>query len=553
MNIYREKLWKIFSPIKSYSVPYMLSTLFISMRNYSINWLNAILFSSIAYAARMQNPLELKENIRKFILYLIIFICVDTLSYHIQSITVEKMIIKIREVTYEKFLRAKPQNVFFQGENKGEVLSRLNNDVELIRGFFSFNLMYPMMLLISGIGGSINILTKSPIIGVYLILLGIVALLAKLYLSKKIFENTKKKQKYFSEMMAMLNQYVSNLPNIRMMNMVEPITLWILRRFQKAKETIVKQADLDTYISSSTTMVDIGIYAGVSILGVYSVRNGHLSIEQTVFILQLSHMVTDMFLSLGDSFANLKASFIGVDRIVDVLNLPPEQIGKLQNSETGTNQYAFTCSNLSVNLSNDVCIQYPPEILIPSQKISAIYGDSGCGKSTLGRMFVGLVTDYKGRILYSDKQIEEYTLASLRGSVTYVPQPDYFIGGTILENILLGNKKQISLEEIINIGNTLGCAQWIWDLPQNYNHKITYGGASLSGGQRQSLSIIRAVLRESQTIIFDETFSHLDRKSIQSVINGLKQLQKTIIIITHDQHIITACADILDLSRGDNS
>lgn len=548
MSAYREKLWRIFATVKSHFVPYALSTLSISMRNYFINWLNAILFSSIAYAARMQNLSALKESIQKFILYLLAFVFFDTLAYHIQSITVEKMIIIIREVTYEKFLHAKPQNAFFQAENKGEVLSRLSNDVELIRSLFSFNLMYPIMLLISGVGGSINILTKSPVIGCFLILFGIAALLAKLYLSKRIFESAKKRQKYFSEILAILNQYVSNLLNIRMMNMVEPVTLWLLKKVQTLRGTIAKQADLDARLSSSTTIVDIGIYVGVSILGVFSVRNGRLSIEQTVFILQLSHMVTDMFLSLGDSIANLKASFIGVDRIIDVWNLPPEQVGELQQEETELNQFAFVGRNLSVDFGNNIGIQYPKEICIPSREISAIYGDSGCGKSTLGRMFAGLVLDYDGTIYYSSKPIEEYTLASLRRSITYVPQPDYFIDGTILENLLLGNKRQIPLKEINNIGSTLGCTQWIWDLPQNYNEKISYGGVSLSGGQRQSLSILRAVLRESQTIIFDETFSHLDAESIQAVLTGLKQMDKTIIIITHDQNIIAACADTLDLS-----
>lgn len=103
------------------------------------------------------------------------------------------MTAKTRETTYRKFLNVKTQNKFLQKENRGEVLSRLSSDVELVRGLFLSNLLYPMMLLFSGIGGSINIFMISPMIGCYLALLGLSALLAKLYLAGKIFDNSGKK------------------------------------------------------------------------------------------------------------------------------------------------------------------------------------------------------------------------------------------------------------------------------------------------------------------------------------------------------------------------
>ena len=123
--------------------------------------------------------------------------------------------------------------------------------------------------------------------------------------------------------------------------------------------------------------------------------------------------------------------------------------------------------------------------------------------------------------------------------------------GTILENLLLGNERQPSLEEIIQTGEKLGCIQWIWALPSNFNESIPYMGTSLSGGQKQSLSILRAVLMENQTVIFDETFSHLDAKTVRSVMAGLRQMDKTCIVITHDPRIIAGCTSVLDLSTKD--
>ena len=308
----------------------MLSTFFVSTRNYCINLLNAILFSSVAYAARLQDLPKLKESIQRFILFLLVFVLFDTLTTHIQSVTVEKMTAKIRETTYRKFLNAKIQNKFLQKENRGEVLSRLSSDVELVRGLFLSNLLYPMMLLFSGIGGSINIFMISPMIGCYLAFLGLSALLAKLYLAGKIFDNSGKKQQKFSEMTAFLNQYVAHLENIRMMNMVKPLTDRLLSMCRRLGGTIERESDLDAGLSSATTIVDLAIYVGVCVWGIFSVKMGKLHVEQIVFVLQLSPMVTDLFLCLGDAVASLKRSLIGVDRVLEIWDLPSEEPGEFQ-------------------------------------------------------------------------------------------------------------------------------------------------------------------------------------------------------------------------------
>ena len=550
MKGHQNRIEKILEAVKPHAAPYVLSTFFVSTRNYCINLLNAILFSSVAYAARLQDLPKLREGIQRFVLFLLVFVLFDTLTTHIQSVTVEKMTAKIRETTYRKFLNAKVQKGFLQKENRGEVLSRLSNDVELIRGLFLSNLMYPMMLLISGIGGSINIFIISPVIGCYLAFLGLSALLVKLYLAGKISCNSRKKQQLFSEMTAFLNQYVAHLGNIRMMNMVKPLTDRLLNMCRRLGGTIERESELDAGLSSSATVVDLAIYVGVSVWGIFSVKTGKLHVEEIVFVLQLSPMVTDLFLCLGDAVASLKRSLIGVDRVLEIWDLPSEDLGKSRGEHPDLSETAFLARDLSVCFEGHEVLQYPAEIRIPAGTVTAIYGESGCGKSTLGKIFAGLLSDHRGSVSYSGKAISEYPLASLRGSVTYVPQPDYFMEGTILENLLLGNDRQVPLEEILRMGDLLGCTRWVWELPKNFNEPISYMAASLSGGQKQSLSILRAVLLDNDTIIFDETFSHLDAGTIRSVMAGLKQLGKTCILITHDPGMIGTCDSVLNLSAS---
>lgn len=579
MKTYIGKMKILFGAVKSYWLPYGVSTAIVSTRNYFINMLNAMLFSSIASAVQIQDLETLKKSAVLFLLFLLLFVLADASALYVQAITIHNMIVKVRQTLYSKFLRVPMKEVRASGANVGDILSRLNSDIDLVENIFSLNILYPLMLLISGIAGSISICRTNLVLWFYLVIVGAVAFLVKMYLSKKVYVYSNQRQMHFSKMLTMLNQLVANFPNIRLMNMTAPVTRWILKNVDRLGLTLNKQAVLNSNVSFVTTVVDIAVYAGVTVLGLIFMQTGEMHMEQILFVLPLAGMVTDMFLSLGDSLVNLKHNIVGIERVTEILVLPEEELGKVRETEScgvseeksgnvreseacGTKEgilqeeiskeekMEFRVENLSVVFENGHRIVYPKEFCILSHKMTAICGDSGCGKSTLGRLLVGLNTDYSGKIYYLGVPLENYSLESLRHSITYVPQKDYFIEGTILDNLLLGNERTISLEEVKWVAGMLGCDKWIWDLPGNYYGTISYGGASISGGQRQTLSIIRAVLRNSRTIILDESLSNMDANIIPVVIEGLKKLPQTVIIITHDRNIVECCENSLDLENG---
>lgn len=221
------KLNILFGAVKPYWLPYGASTMVVSLRNYALNMLNAMLFSTIAYAARVRDLETLKKSSLVFLLLLLLFVIVDTLSLHVQAITIHNMMVTVRQTLYHKFLRIQIKEVRASGADAGDILSRLNSDVNLVDSIFSMNLLYPLMLTISGIGGSVSIYQISPAIWLYLVGVGVIALFVKIYFSKKVYAYSKNRQMCFSRMMTLLNQLVANFPNIRVMNMTTPV---IVRR-----------------------------------------------------------------------------------------------------------------------------------------------------------------------------------------------------------------------------------------------------------------------------------------------------------------------------------
>lgn len=548
MKAYIINLKTIFRVVKSSLFSYVASTVVVSMRNLLINMLNAMLFSSIAYAARIRDLQTLKISTIRFLLLLVIFVVIDTLSLHVQALTIHNMMVKIRQVIYKKFLRIPIKNVRVLGTNTGDILSRLNSDIDLVSEVFSLNILNPMMIVFSGIGGSICIYKTSHVIWIYLVILGSGAFLVKFILAKKVYNSSKQKQLYFSQLMTILHQLVVNFPNIRLMNMTIPVTQWVLNEAESLGLTLNKQALLNTNVSFSSTVVDSAAYIGVTVIGLAFVQIGAMNFEQILFIIQLANMVTDMFQSLGDSLVTLKRNVVGIERITEIMMLQEEKMGEGHKVEFGDGVDEFNTVDLSIVFDNGRIIEYPKELHIPCNKMTAIYGDSGCGKSTLGRLLVGMISDYNGEVYYLGQPLKSYSLTTLRQSITYVPQKDYFINGTIMDNLLLGNEQRMTSEQVMQVVKVLGCESWICSLSGGYNHTISYGGASISGGQRQILSIIRAVLRNSRTIILDESFSNVDTNTIPVIINGLKKLQQSIIIITHNREIIKYCDNKLNLT-----
>ncbi len=548
MKVLLSNLKRIFLIIRPYWITYGTSTMFVSSRNLVINLLNAWLFSSIAYAARIQDFAILKKSAIQFLSVLITFVLIDSISVFVQTISINGMIIKIRHSLYDRYLHIPMSKVGELGGNSGDILSRLNSDISLVENVFSFNLFYPIMLLISGIGGGISIFQINPIILIYLCAVGVGGLIIKNRLSQMIYQSYHSQQESFSSIMKLLIQAVSKFNDLRLLNAVASLQNHIMVRLNKLGIVLGKQVLINTNISFSTTILDIAGYIGTLVIGISLLKKGQIEIEEILFILQLSSMIIDMFLSFGDSIVALKQSVVGIERICEVETISVEETGccvNMRNPLPYVNQ--IKADHLSILFPDSTVVNYPAKIEIATGKVTAIYGNSGCGKSTFARSLVGLTTNYTGTIQYCGKSIAKYDIATLRKHITYVPQKDYYVQGTLYDNLILGVEHSVSIEEVKRVACLLGCDKWISKLPSNYYSLISHEGKSLSGGQRQMLSIIRAVLNNSPTIIFDETLANIDTNTVSNILNGLKTLNRTIVIITHDNFVIDLCDDSIKL------
>ena len=187
---------------------------------------------------------------------------------------------------------------------------------------------------------------------------------------------------------------------------------------------------------------------------------------------------------------------------------------------------------------------------IPLNRIIGVFGESGSGKTTLIDLIIGFLKPNKGAIRADEKNINNY-LRSWQNNIGYVQQFSYFIEDSIKNNITLGLKNEfLDINRIRECLKIVGLDKIIERLPNNIETRISELGNNFSGGQRQRLSIARALYKDPSILVLDEATNSLDENSENTIINNIIKSKKkrTIIIVTHKEKLKKYCDIVLEVN-----
>ena len=198
-----------------------------------------------------------------------------------------------------------------------------------------------------------------------------------------------------------------------------------------------------------------------------------------------------------------------------------------------------------INVLNDL------NLSIPAGKKIAIVGLSGSGKTTITNLLLHFFTNYSGKILIDDQNINECSLDSLRKNIGLVTQETILFNDTIEENIRYGNLNASS-KKIEDVANQAGVGEFVNSLQNKFQTIIGESGIKLSGGQRQRIAIARALLKNAPILLLDEATSALDNLTEQKIQHSINNLMKgrTTLIIAHRLSTIENADLIYVLDNG---
>lgn len=302
---------------------------------------------------------------------------------------------------------------------------------------------------------------------------------------------------------------------------------------------------------------------GVAMIVSYIILNGGIVLITLVGFslllnVQVSLPVYIMFLIAGLSIYSPLLSALQFIALTSFLNLGAERVDALcktplqsEGDETQIRNTNIEFKNVSFSY-NTVPIIKNISLKIPEKSLTAFVGPSGSGKTTLTRLIARFWDVDSGEILLGDKNIKDYKVDSLMSQISIVFQDVYLFHDTIFNNIRMG-RENATREEVIAAAKAARCHDFIELMPEGYDTMVGEGGSTLSGGEKQRISIARAILKNAPIILLDEATAALDPENeshIQQAIDDLVK-DKTVVIIAHRLGTVVNADNIIVIDKGE--
>src|SRR6266700_297539 len=295
-------------------------------------------------------------------------------------------------------------------------------------------------------------------------------------------------------------------------------------------------------------------FSSVAILwfGAIRINNGQMQVGALIAFLQYAMLILFALLMISMMFIMLPRAAASADRINEVLAIEPE-IKDTDHVKRADKQKGYVeVQNVTFSYpgAEEPAISHISFSAAPGE-VTAIIGGTGAGKSTLVSLIPRFYDIDSGHLLVDGVDVREMSQQDLRAKIGFMPQKAVLFSGTIAENIRYG-KEDASDEEVEHAAEVAQATEFISEMKDGYDSVIAQGGTNVSGGQKQRLSIARALVREPEIYVFDDSFSALDFKTDASLRAALKKetRESTVLIVAQRVSTVMDADQIIVLDEG---
>ena len=439
---------------------------------------------------------------------------------------------------------------FFDGHSHGDIISRLTNDIDAV----SEGLLQGITQLFSGIVTVVGSLVLMFLLDWRITLCVIVITIICIFVSKAIATNSGKMFRLQAQTIGELNGYVSetvgNLKVVKAFGYEDKSSEVFGEINARLYDCGQKAQFYSSLVNPTTRYINNLAYISVGVLGGFAALAGHLSVgiisSFLIYATQFARPINDMTSIL----TQLQSAQAAAARIFALGEIEPETPDEDRPElEVKNGEVMFKDVDFSYNKDKEL-IKDLNIAAKPGQRV-AIVGPTGAGKTTIVNLLMNFYGVDKGTIFVDGQAIDSVQRDSLRKNFGMVLQDTWLFAGTVKENIAYG-KEGATEEEIINAAKAASAHGFIKRLPNGYDTMITEDGGNLSSGQKQLLTIARAMLSDPKILILDEATSNVDTMTEQRIQKAfLKMMEgRTSFIIAHRLSTIREADLILVMDKG---
>ncbi|MCX6112298.1 MAG: peptidase domain-containing ABC transporter [Proteobacteria bacterium] len=443
---------------------------------------------------------------------------------------------------------------FFASRRTGDTLMRLN-DIQVIKNFISQQGIEFLIDILMSVIYVAAIFILSAKIGFIFLIAVAVLIICTIFASKFIYRYYSETVAKSTEAQTILVEGVKNINTLKIFSAEIPWRWKWEEKYAKSSTWQLKMKHVGNFYTLVVELFYKGIPLLVLFMGAKMVISDTMTIGTIIALMSLFAMALGPILNISNIFITLQEVRFGISRLNDIFSTFPED--RLQkylplSAESVKGRISFKDVSFRYGNEESPLILNKVNAEIKSGQVVALIGRSGSGKTTMVQLINRLFEPFEGKVLIDGYDVKHYPLTELRRVIAMVTQDSRLFSGTILDNISIGDQFP-DIKKATDASILAGADSFIRQHPDGYFRQLFEDGTGLSAGQKQRISIARALYRNPKILIMDEATSSLDPESELAISEAMPNICKdrTVVLVAHRLISIKNCDKIFVLNEGE--
>ena len=485
---------------------------------------------------------------------MVAFYAVSSLLSYILSILMiqlsQKIVYQMRQQVFNR-LTELPVG-YFDTHQTGDIVSRISYDIDTVNASLSNDLVQIAASVITVVGSFLMMVLISPVLVLVFAVTIPMSILFTRYMTRKVRPLFHMRSVRLGELNGFVEENITGQKTTKAYHQEETM---ISRFDEKNKAAVDSYYNADYYggmTGPSVNFINNLSLAFVSIFGAILYLWGHLSIGDLSSFVLYSRRFSGPINEAANILSELQSACAAAERVFRLIDEEPEPADAPGAVEAVHVRGDVAMDHVHFGYDPDKTIIHDLSLHAPPGGLTAIVGPTGAGKTTLINLLMRFYDPQSGSITLDGTDIRQITRKSLRLSYAMVLQDTWLFTGTIFDNLAYG-KKDAKLEDVQAAAKAARIHRYIMSLPQGYDTVLDESGMNISQGQKQLLTIARAMLLDAKMLILDEATSNVDTRTEIQIQAAMRELMKdkTCFVIAHRLSTIQNADNILVVRDGD--
>lgn len=455
----------------------------------------------------------------------------------------------IRSDIWEKILKLNISAI--KNYESGELISRIKNDIEELNSFMTNTIPNTLNYIFVFLGSLFMLIYLDYKITLIILIVIPIILLIIFPIGTLTYNISQKLQDKLSIFTSTISNVLNNIILVKTYTNEHREYYRVNKLLKSVLKIEIKEAKIQSIISPIMSLVSIGTILFIVGYSTIRIHNGDLTTGTFIAVLYYVFQIIPAVISFTSLYNDFQKMRGANKKINDILLFDEYEQKDIFNKINEIKPGDLIVNNLSFAYKENTVLENL-NFSVKKGETLAIVGPSGAGKSTFFNILLGLYTKYDGEIKYNDFSIQSYDLKDWRNNISYIPQDNNIMSGTILDNVLYGKRDILSMLEVEEASKIANISDFISEIKKGYLSETGENGNFLSGGQKQRISFARAIIKNANIFLLDEFSSNLDSQTENKLIENLREVtkNKTTIIIAHRMSTIVNADKIIFMEKG---